>query len=89
LLARLPAKDKVNWRIGHFWRKIPTGYHETLESGEIEIKEPNLALYYEKLSYVISAPLWDSQRFIEIFKLNTGQYDYLIERYVETPNNEK
>ncbi|MCK5851650.1 hypothetical protein KAH27_01365, partial [bacterium] len=30
LLARLPVEDKVNWRIGHFERKIPEGYLTTL-----------------------------------------------------------
>jgi len=23
LIARLPALDKKNWRIGHFWRDVP------------------------------------------------------------------
>lgn len=85
LLARLPVENKVDWRIGHFARVKPKGYLETLETGETLIEDPHLAQYYQKLSYVISGPLWEKQRLIEILKFNTRQYDYLIEIYLASP----
>ena len=82
LLARLPAMDPIGWRIGHFKRMIPVGYPETLKQGNIQIADPDLAFYYEKLSFVITGPLWNSERLVEIWKFNTGQYDHLIASYV-------
>ncbi len=79
LLARLPA---VEWEIGHFRREIPEGYVETLQSGENHIADPNLALYYSKLQVLIMGPIWDKNRMVEIWNFNTGQYDYLLERYI-------
>ena len=84
LLARLPTNDKKHWRIGHFERNFPDGYLITLETGEMKIEDENLALYYQKLSYVISGPLWDKERLIEILKFNSGQYNYLITSYLES-----
>ena len=82
LLARLPARDPIGWRIGHFKRNVPIGYPETLKDGAMLIADPDLALYYEKLSYVVSGPLWKRDRILEIWKFNTGQYNHLIASYV-------
>lgn len=82
LLARLPTMDPIHWRIGHFKRKIPVGYPETLRDYTSKIADPDLALYYEKLSYVISGPLWELDRLREIWMFNTGQYNQLIDNYV-------
>jgi arabinofuranosyltransferase len=79
LLARLPAKRSVHWRPGHFSRQIPEGYLETLESGENRITDENLARYYEHLAAVTRGPLFDLGRLGEIWKLNTGAYDSLID----------
>lgn len=78
LLAHLPA---VEWEIGHFRREIPEGYVETLQSGENHIADPNLALYYSKLQVLMTGPIWNKNRMVEIWNFNTGQYDYLLERY--------
>ncbi|HEY4037042.1 MAG TPA: hypothetical protein VGL94_24050, partial [Ktedonobacteraceae bacterium] len=79
LLARLPAMP--GWRIGHFERDIPEGYLETLEGGKNLIQNKDLALYYDKLHYVIRGPLFNARRLIEIWKLNIGAYDYLLRNY--------
>ena len=79
LLARLPANS--GWRIGHFTRRIPDGYLETLETGSNVIQDKDLALYYDKLRYVTRGPLFDMGRLIEIWRLNTGAYDYLLSAY--------
>jgi tetratricopeptide (TPR) repeat protein len=80
LLARIPAIAEPYWRIGHFERAIPAGYIETLKSGQNLLQDRNLALYYEKLSLIISAPLWSWSRLIEILKMNVGFYDHLIDK---------
>jgi arabinofuranosyltransferase len=81
LLARLPVQKKY-WQIGHFRRDLPEGYIETLETGEVMIADPDLAAYYEKLQVIIQGPIWDTARMGEIWKFNTGQYDYLVDRYI-------
>jgi hypothetical protein len=78
LLARLPVSNKTQWRIGHFLRDLPRGYLDTLNTGQMRISNSNLALYYQKLSFVITGPLWNWDRLVEVWKFNTGQYDYLI-----------
>ncbi len=77
LIARMPLEDTRNFRIGHFHHIIPAGYEETLASGTNLIRDANIALYYDKLSYIVKGPLWDWDRLTEIWNLNAGKYDYL------------
>ena len=77
LLARLPSIDPVGWRIGHFVRKIPAGYKETLLSRKNRIRDSKLAAYYDKLSFVTRGDLFDLKRIAEIWALNTGRYSDL------------
>ncbi|HLF91732.1 MAG TPA: hypothetical protein VI451_22530 [Anaerolineales bacterium] len=79
LLARLPAARDIHWHVGHYIREIPAGYERTLETGTNAIKDPNLALYYDKLSLITRGPLFRKTRLIEIFKMNLGYYDDLID----------
>jgi arabinofuranosyltransferase len=78
LLARLPMRQDVNWRVGHYERMIPAGYKETLLLGKNMIEDPNLALFYDKLSIITRGSLTNTVRLAEIWKMNTGQYDHLI-----------
>ncbi len=80
LLARLPPKREVNWRIGHFDRAIPAGYKETLQEGKNVLADPDLALYYDKLSLLTHGPLFDGERLREIWAMNTGRYDFSTPR---------
>ena len=82
LMSRLPTLDLEVWRIGHFRRDIPEGYLETLETGQNQIANANLAQYYDKLRFVIRGELFNWERLIEIWNLNLGKYDYLIEAYI-------
>lgn len=77
-LARLALRDVANWRIGHFVRQVPSGYIETLESGENRIKNPQLAEFYGHLALITRGDLINLRRFIEIYRMNTGQYNYLL-----------
>ncbi|MCJ7432042.1 MAG: hypothetical protein MUO77_01000, partial [Anaerolineales bacterium] len=75
LLARLPVTHPEKWRISHFSRQIPAGYYETIESGQNQIEDPDLAHYYDKLCLVISGNLWTLERWQAIRELNMGQHD--------------
>lgn len=86
ILARLPAL--ADWDPGHFRREIPEGYIETLETSQNQITDPNLSLYYSKLQIVITGQIWDWNRIVEIWKFNTGQYDYLLAEYNATQSNQ-
>jgi len=79
LLARLPAYRNPTWWIGHFERVIPEGYQDTLYSRKNRIKDKNLALFYDKLSIITRGSLWDANRLVEIWNMNTGKYDDLID----------
>ena len=39
-----------------------------------------LAEYRDRLAYVVSGPLFDLDRLVEIWRLNTGAYDHLIDQ---------
>jgi arabinofuranosyltransferase len=69
-LARLPAADKVTWRIGHFGREIPKGYLDSLKQGRNLIVDPKLAWGYERVKRVVSGPIWSWERWKEIARLN-------------------
>lgn len=87
LLARLPPLYQPVWRPGHFAREIPEGYPETIKTGSIQINDPDLALYYEKLRLVIQGPLFDKERLQTLINFNLGKYDHLInvEKYWRGP----
>jgi arabinofuranosyltransferase len=79
LLSKLPARAEPNWRSGHFDRIIPAGYMKTCAENGNHLKDPNLAKYYDKLTVITRGDLFDSDRLAEIWKMNTGQYDHLID----------
>jgi arabinofuranosyltransferase len=78
LLARLPAIRYVSWRPGHFYRRVPDGYANTLKTGENMIEDEQLARYYNHLAYVTRGPLFDIRRLQAIWHINSGAYDQLI-----------
>lgn len=78
LLARLPVYHPTRWRIGHFERALPRGYLETLGTGIDLIENPDVARYYRVLKLVTRGELWSWDRFVEIWRLNTGAYEHLL-----------
>ncbi len=84
LLARLPMVDDPDWRVGHYERELPIGYLETLETGENQIQDPNLANFYDKLVLVTRGKLTDRHRIVEIVKLNLGYYDAWLNAYIHS-----
>ena len=82
LLARLPAE--AGWRIGHFNRRVPPGFEETLRQGTIAIDDPGLAEYYMKLRRITRGPLFTRKRFMAIWDLNLGSARHLLDGYFAT-----
>ncbi len=80
LLARLPMRHNPRWRIGHPLRAVPEGYLLSLRSGQNQLTDPNLKLYYDKLRLITRGPIFDSERLLEIWRFNLGMYDALIDK---------
>jgi arabinofuranosyltransferase len=78
LLSRLPAEYEIFWRIGHNLRTMPEGYRETLIENQNFIADPDISEYYDHLSLVTRGPVFNPLRLKTIWKMNTGQYEYLL-----------
>jgi arabinofuranosyltransferase len=78
LLSHLPVRSRTDVLIGHFRRSIPVGYEKTLETGVNQMEDLGIAKYYEKLSLITRGRIWSLERWEAIWKLNSGQYDYLL-----------
>ena len=85
LLARLNPIPNEHWLPGHFAREIPEGYQDTLRSGTNRFADQSLGDYYMKLWLIIREPIFSLGRFEAIWKMNTGQYDYLLQAYESRP----
>ena len=72
LLARLPAEDNPYWRIGHFFRKLPAGYQESIENNRNLVKDPHINSYYESIRMITRMPLNSPERLHEILRMNLG-----------------
>jgi arabinofuranosyltransferase len=79
LLSRLPAE--VPWRIGHFRRRVPDGYEETVQARRNLIRDPGVAAYYDRLSLITEGPIWSRERWRTIVAMNMGRYERFIESY--------
>lgn len=79
LMSRLPAEPP--WRIGHFIRRPPRGYFETLDVGRNIIEDQAVGLYYEKLRIITEGPIWSRTRWRTILQMNLGRYEDLIASY--------
>jgi arabinofuranosyltransferase len=68
LLARLPSEGQ--WRIGHYRRRVPRGYVESLRTGQNVMADPDLAVKYERLKVITQDPLWTRRRWEAIVAMN-------------------
>ncbi len=78
LMARLPPEREQNFFIGHFHRRVPYGYIESIYSHKNLIKDASLAKYYDQLHLIVSGKLFAPERLLAIWKMNTGQLNDLI-----------
>ncbi len=74
LLARLPIRS-TSWRVGHYVRRLPTGYFKSLESGRNIIEDSRLRHFATAIQTVTRGPLFSRERWAAIWRLNTGAYD--------------
>ncbi len=86
LLARLKPIPNEHWLPGHFEREVPAGYVETLRGGRNYFEDQSLGEYYMKLWLIINGPIFSPERFEAIWKMNTGQYDHLLQSYENRQN---
>lgn len=77
LLARL-SPQLHHWRIGHFWRKIPQGYLESVKQDKNQIKNHELAEFYDKIRLITREKLFSLNRWYAIWTLNFGNNWKLI-----------
>jgi arabinofuranosyltransferase len=78
LLARLPAENPSDWRIGHVARVVPKGYLETLDTGKNQFQDKRLGEFYDHLSVITRNPLFSWERLKTIWRFNLGSYDRLV-----------
>ncbi len=83
LLARLPMEKGNRWRSGHFDRKIPDGYLDSVRKGTNLVKDPHLKEYYRILKIITQGPIWSRERWQLIWGMQSGRYDHLIDAYLE------
>lgn len=84
LIARLPVADPNRWFVGHFFRRVPAGYLETLARRENRISHPGLAQFYAALRSTIHDPVWSRDRWANMWALWTGRHDAGLADYVAT-----
>jgi arabinofuranosyltransferase len=80
LLSRLPARSES--RIGHFERRIPEGYEDSLQTGRLVIEDPDLREYCQVVWSVTRGPVWSASRIAESNRLITGGYKLLLDNYL-------
>ncbi len=83
-LSKLPAVREENWRIGHMWRDVPEGYYESAYQDQNLVENPDLHEYLDVIRLITRGGLTDPDRIQAIIDINLGKYDYLIDNYQKT-----
>jgi arabinofuranosyltransferase len=78
LLARLPARFEVNWRIGHFARHRPEGYMQAASGDPARLRDAGLQEYYAHLLEITRGPVISADRWKQVVAMNFGRYDHLV-----------
>lgn len=84
LLSRLPSKYNEKWRVGHYYRQIPTNYIESLEQDKNLLLDQDLARYWDAISVITKGELWSVDRFKTILQINASHelpFDYSKYRF--------
>ena len=83
LLSRIPINSGKLERIGHNTRYLPPGYAKTVDSKKNVIKDENLSKYYDVIKIITQDDILSKERLKTIIKYHLGDYDYLIDNYLE------
>lgn len=83
LLMRLPVWDRENWRVGHFLRRMPDGYLESLAFDSNLIQHAGLARAYDDLRLITRGRLLDPKRLSAIVSLAFGAGKSGLDDYVQ------
>ena len=85
-LAHLPAVKESGWRIGHMWREAPVGYRNLVRYGwdSGAIVNEDARAYYDIIDEITRGDLFNKDRIIKVININLGRYDYLVENYRAT-----
>lgn len=70
LLARMPMIDPTRWRVGHYFRRVPRGYRDSLEQDANLLAAPAHHALYEDIRLATRAPLFAPGRFGAIWRLS-------------------
>lgn len=82
-LMRLPAWDLKNWKIGHFIRRVPYGYMQSVASQENRFTHPGLQKAYGDIRQLTRAPLFTGKRFAAIWSMAFGEGKEALRQYSE------
>lgn len=80
-LARLPAKNSPDWRIGHFIRQVPINYVESVEQNKNLMVDETAGKYWEAIRVITHEPVFNFQRLKTLFRFHFG--------LIQKPNIEK
>ncbi len=80
LLSQLPAR--AGSRIGHFQRRLPEGYIESISADRNLLEDSDLAKYYDTIRAVTRGPLLNVHRLWTVLELQTGALDAPLLRYL-------
>ena len=85
LLARLPVSPGLYFEFyaGHFYRDLPEGYLESVNTNTNLIADPRIHDFYERVRHVTRGPLFSVQRFNDIAALNVGRYRNFSEQVLQ------
>jgi hypothetical protein len=70
LIARLPARQEQNRKMGYFERELPLGYIESVRSRQNVIADEGTRNYYEYIKLITQGPLLSWDRFKAILLVN-------------------
>lgn len=72
LLARLPMRFDPAWRVGHFYRRVPSGYTASIWKDENLLIDPVTRDYWEVIRKATRGPLFSIDRLKAVTRLSLG-----------------
>ncbi|MFO1077825.1 MAG: hypothetical protein U1E73_08880 [Planctomycetota bacterium] len=84
LLVRLPVCRELGLRPGHYGRRLPEGYLESLVHEDNRIEHPGLHRYYDLLLQVLHSPAFGAERWRAVLALESTEARGWLADYVAT-----